>query len=120
MLSGRTRALLVGGLSANLIAVGCAHRPPAAPPPVVARVATINIPAGTHATIFVDKRGQIIDVLDETDKPALKKELKNQQVKFSDESGFDRFETITIFFTHNPHKWCTATSGGSTFKYPCH
>ncbi len=119
MRTHRMRALLGWGVGATLAVAACAHQPPA-PPPAGGRVATLNIPPGTHATIFVDKRGQIIDVLDENDQKAEKKDLKGQTVTFSNEAGFDRFETITIFFTRNPHKWCTAGSGGSTFKYPCH
>ena len=78
-------------------------------------------PRGYTLDALVDKRGQIIDVLDETlIRKADKKDLKNLEVKFSDEPGFDHFETIVIFFRKNPHKLCTAVSNGYTFTYPCH
>ena len=108
MWTHRSRILLACALGSTL-AAACAAPQPRVVQATGARAETITIPAGTHATFFVDKRGQIIDVLDETlIRKADKKDLKNLEVKFSDEPGFDHFETIVIFFRKNPHKLCTA------------
>lgn len=114
MWTPRFRALLACALGVALVATACAHRP---------RVDRSTMrPPNTQATIYVDKHGKILDVEDLNGIPIPatdRKPVKNQDVKFSNEPGDDRLETITIFFRQS-HRRCTAISGGNTFTYPCH
>jgi hypothetical protein len=110
----RILALLACALGVTLFTSACALR---------SDMPKANMrPANTQATIYVDRHGKILEVEDATGNPipnADKKPLRNQDVKFSNDSGDDRVETILIFFRQS-HRRCTAVSGGNTFTYPCH